>query len=127
MIRFHRDADGVRKVIAGTDGHNSKNGALGFGQLHDPVDDFMNRAVSAHCDDHVIALFTSLLGKFRGMGWIYRSAPICVAIIVEDGTQIIGDFPGIAHVGHGIQNDFDFAAHWLIYLRSEVENDNPCK
>jgi hypothetical protein len=55
-----------------------------------------------------------LTGQLGGMCGIDRSTPIGITVFVDDGAQIVGDFPGVAHVGHRVQNDLDFAGHEVL-------------
>ena len=77
----------------------------------------MDGSVSAHGNDPFVALFTGLPGQLGGMCGIDRSTPIGITVFIDDGAQIVGDFPGVAHVGHRVQDDHDFAGHAVLLVQ----------
>ena len=100
-------------------GTTPKTGPVLFGDLHQPVDHFVDSPIAAHGNDHIIALFASLLCQFSGVRGVDCAAPVSIAVFGDDGAQVVGHSPGIAHVCHGVQDDLDFAGHivsslWVI-------------
>ena len=110
-VRLHRDVDGMRKVIARTHRDNTQDRTRFRRDLHQAVDYLVDRTISTHRDDHFVVLLTRLLCQFSSMRRVDRPTPICVVILGNDGAQVVSDCPGVAHIGHGVQDNFNFAGH----------------
>ena len=72
------------------------------------VHHFVDGTIPAHGNDPVIAFLARLFCQFNGVTGIDRAAPGHVAVLFRDGSQIACDAPGISHICHGVQDDFDF-------------------
>jgi hypothetical protein len=49
-----------------------------------------------------------------------RSAPIGMAVFCHDGPQIICHTPGIAHVCHGVEDQFCFTGHDFLQKKNKI-------
>ncbi len=70
-----RQAKVMCKVVARSNGHHPKPGALPGLDLHQPVHHFMNRPVAANGDHRVKALRAGLMGQLNGMAVVFRLRP----------------------------------------------------
>ena len=62
------DAERLGKIVAGAHGQDGKSGAGVLLLRHKPVDDLVDHAVAAECDNGTIAL--SLCGKLLGVSHV---------------------------------------------------------
>ena len=62
------DVERLGKIVAGAHGQDGKSGAGVLLLRHKPVDDFVDHAVAAECDNGAIAL--SLCGKLLGVSHV---------------------------------------------------------
>src|SRR5689334_4740908 len=81
----------------------------------------MDRSISSHGNDHIIALFSSLLRQLNGMTRIDCATPIYASVLFCDGTQVTCHAPGISHICHRVEDNFDFAMHAGFSIRETLK------
>src|SRR5512138_3317640 len=71
----------------------------------------MDGAITSHRNDLVVVMDACLSRQLDGVTGIHRPGPLDAAMLFGDRTQVTRDTPGVAHICHGVQNDFDFTLH----------------
>ena len=100
------DAERLGKIVAGAHGQDGKSGAGVLLLRHKPVDDLVNHAVAAECDNGAIAL--SLCGQLLGVSHTLGQHQVklgCACSHVQKALQTFGNFACRTRLGGWVGDD----------------------
>ena len=100
------DSERLGKIVAGAHGQDGKGGTDGLFLRHEPIDNLVDHAVAAECDNRAIAL--GLCGKFLGMPHALCQHQVKLGRArrhVQKALQALGNLARRARLGSGVGDD----------------------
>ena len=100
------DAECLGKIIAGAYGQDGKRRSNRLFLRHQAIDDLVDHAVAAECDNRAVAL--SLCGKLLGMPRAFGQHQVklgCARGHVQKALQALSDLARRTRLGGGVGDD----------------------